>query len=199
MLRPSNPIQVFSPYWYDIQGRRLSSSDPASLYLQVCEIDPAVSDYRTWHAVMIHRMCLELPKGSCIGDTDGAAYVKPLRWQDIVGFVNAVLSVVRSAVGGQAVYTDQHEADRRAFICSECPMNKHVTCAGCVGIIHLASKFLRARYAKGQTNLGACVVCGCWLPAKIWVHAEVLKQILKKQKLGDVKYPDNCWNKDLLT
>lgn len=197
MLRPLNPIQVFSPYWFDIAGKRLKSSDPGLLFAMVHEVDNSIESYEQWYPLMIHRMCLEMPKGTCGGDDEGDAYVKTLRWPDIIGFVNAIISVAVAGLTGKQVYATQAEADRRSFICGECPLNKHVACTGCVGIISLADKFIRGRYAKGQATLGACKACGCWLPAKIWASEDALRFVLRKQK--DLKYPDRCWNKELLS
>ena len=195
MLKPINPIQVFSPYWFDVGDRRFKSADPAMLYAQAKAADDTIVPYDQWYDIMIHRMCLELPKKTCRGDTEGDAYVKVLTWQDITGFVRAILAVLRTAAAGEEVYAEPIEAERRAFICSECSRNKQVSCAGCVGIISMADQFLRGRYAKGQANLGACKVCGCWLPAKIWCSFPVLKRILKKEDTGH--YPENCWNRGI--
>jgi len=188
MLRLSNPYSVPGRYFFDINERRLNHADARTLY-HLCVEQGEERSYKEWHAVMIHHLCLELPPGSCLGETDGDKYVKRLTWKDINGFVMAVSAVAGAALSGEPVYVNQIEADRRAFICKNCSHNTLVSCAGCNGIIMLANIFLRGRLCKDQTSLGACNLCGCWLAAKVWCSDEVLKRVVKVEE-----YPANCWN-----
>jgi len=189
MLKPANPIAVFPQYTYTVGERRYTASRPGDLYAMCKETMP----YNEWYALMIHRMCLELPPHSCIGDTEGDQYVKTLRWEDILGFTRALIAVAKTAASGQSVYVSQSEADRRSLLCFQCKYNAKVSCSGCVGIITLAHLFIRGRLAIHQEQLGACKLCGCWLAAKIWASSDVLRRIVT----GDFEYPDNCWNKEI--
>ena len=189
MLRMTNPIAVPDRYFYDINEKRLQSADAHMLYAE-CRQYGETRDFKPWYELMIHKMCLELPKGTCTGDSDGDPYVKRLTWRDIKGFIRAVTAVATVAVKGERVYVDQSEADRRAFICKTCQKNVRVSCAGCAGIVTLANLFLKGRTVKDQGALGACKLCGCWLPAKVWCSKHVLRRTVTK----DFEYPENCWN-----
>ena len=188
MLRLSNPIAIPGRYFYDIGGRRLNNACDHTLYTESRALGEQLG-YHEWYALMIHKMCLELPPGTCIGNLGDDTYVKRLTWKDIKGFIMAVSAVARAALKGEPVYVSQAEADRRAFICSDCRHNVMVSCGGCNGIILLANVFLLGRMCKGQDKLGACNLCGCWNAAKVWCSTYVLKRTVKVKK-----YPENCWN-----
>ena len=191
MLRVSNPIAAQQWYIYEIDGHRYKSTSPGVLYAE-CQTKGEKRSYQDWYDLMIHKMCLELPPGSCMGDIGEDKYVKTLRWEDIIGFTQAVIAVAKTKAAGQPIYVGQAEADRRSLICSECKYNAEVSCRGCHGIINLAQRFLQSRMAVNQAKLGACKLCGCWLGAKIWVSREVLSRIIKK----DFEYPEECWNNE---
>ena len=193
MLRFNNPISVPQRYTYQLpDGSRLSATRPGDLYA-LCQVKGEQRPYQEWYDLMIHKMCLELPPGSCVGETDGDQYVKRMTWGDIKGFAEAAFAVARTKLSGEPVYVSQPEADRRSFVCSTCRYNWTGHCSGCNGIIALADKFLHGRFSKHQGEIGACKLCGCWLAAKVWCTKEVLRRIVKK----DFEYPDNCWNKEL--
>lgn len=84
-------------------------------------------------------------------------------------------------------FVAQEEAERRAVICSTCPLNKTVTgCWGCAGLLKVALKFLAGRSTRRDKALESCAVCGCVLRVK--VHLPVGEP-------DGLTYPEWCWQK----
>jgi len=138
-------------------------------------------------------MCLELDPDYCMGEMDGDKPIKRLTWPMMKGFVAAVVATTTTKILGEDTHVSQAEADRRASVCKGCRHNAIVDCAGCQGIHMLAHPFTAGRELREQSFLGGCTVCGCWLRAKIWASAALLRRI------GDDahEYPDKCWCKEV--
>lgn len=82
---------------------------------------------------------------------------------------------------------DQAEADRRANICSTCPLNVTVGgCWGCAGMMKKVVELVGNKQTSRDSALESCKVCGCVLRAKVWlpVDAEANKGL---------EYPPHCW------
>jgi hypothetical protein len=87
----------------------------------------------------------------------------------------------------------REEAERRAIICSTCPMNREVAgCWGCGGILAEVTKFLTGRTTSRDKSLDSCAVCGCVLRAKIHLPMDVIKSSEIRAKL---EYPEGCWQR----
>lgn len=198
MLQPVNPMSPpFRQWFYDIEGHgRVSDSDERALYAQ-CRALGVEMSYAEWKADMLHKVCLEADPGACYGDIGESKRVKRLSWDQVRGGINAMLSVVKSALTrGEVVYASQAEADRRAAIClrNECKRHVEVSCLGCQGVIALAHLFLLGREVKGQARLALCSVCGCHLPSKCFASNDVLRRL----EDGTNEYPDSCWMHEVI-
>lgn len=191
MLRWNNPMFVPRRYFYDIGGGRITSTDIRALYaLAVTKGESR--PFLEWKELMVHKMCLEMPPNACDGDVGTDKYRKQLTLDDLKNFIHACIAVAKAGLRGEPVYASQPEADRRAEICAACRDNTSVTCGGCTGIIALANLFILGRTVKRQAELGACRICGCWIPAKIWCSKQVLERLVKP----GTDYPENCWNRE---
>jgi len=90
-------------------------------------------------------------------------------------------------------FVPKAEAERRAAVCSTCPMNREVVgCWGCGGILATVTKFLAGRSTSRDASLDSCSVCGCVLRAKIHLPMEVIKSAEIRSKL---EYPEWCWQR----
>lgn len=197
MLRLLNSYSIpVRMWWYDLpDGTRVQHSDPVSLFRAVKLRNPDENrDYDEWYAEMVHHICLTLPKGMCIGDTDNAQRVEQLTFKKVQDFIKAVASVALSLAKGEPTHVDQVEADRRSFICGQCRYNYPITCLGCHGFLMLSHVYTRGREVKGQSVLGACGVCGCMLPVTVWCTKPILERV-DKDHLQD--FPEFCWRKEL--
>ena len=189
MLRLKNPItQPVRNWWFDCpDGTRVVHPDDRVLYDKVAKRG-VTDDYDTWHAKMIHGICLSLGPGVCAGEElDGDIRTRRVTFKTLIGYTKAAVSVGTSLLKQEGVYVSQAEADRRAAVCLHCRYNTQVMCAGCHGLIGFAQVFLQSREVVGQAGLGSCDVCGCFLSVSVWCSDEVLN------RLGDHKFPPNCW------
>ena len=193
LTKDSQPVRS---WWYDLpDGTRFQSPRPESLYQRCITYDPQTPAYGIWYADMVHKVCLTMPPGVCIGDDEGHQHTEPLTFKKVQDFLKAVSSVALSLLKREPVYVSQAEADRRAFICSQCRYNHPITCQGCHGFITLAHVYLRGREVRNQHELGACTICGCLLSVTCWCTQEILERVDKKHI--DM-FPPQCWRKHLI-
>lgn len=105
-----------------------------------------------------------------------------LKLADLRRFMNT-LGVFRGE------FVPQAEAERRAAICSTCPLNKTVTgCWGCGGLLAAATKFLAGRTTSRDKALDSCAVCGCVMRVKVHLPMEVMDN-------SGLEYPEWCWQR----
>jgi hypothetical protein len=90
-------------------------------------------------------------------------------------------------------FVPQEEADRRASICVECPLQADAPgCWGCKGIGWLVNKIKGDRTTPYDVRLKSCSVCGCYNPVQVHVPLDVLQGVS-----GDLEYPGHCWKKNV--
>jgi len=78
----------------------------------------------------------------------------------------------------------QEEAERRAVICSTCPLNVTVQgCWGCAGMIKKVVSLVGNKQTSRDSALESCKVCGCVLRAKVWLPLAA----------DGLEYPSHCW------
>lgn len=88
-------------------------------------------------------------------------------------------------------FVSKEEAERRATICSTCPMNREIPgCWGCGGILKEVTKFLLGRTTSRDKSLESCAVCGCVMRAKVHIPMDVIRRAESRSNLS---YPPNCW------
>lgn len=132
-------------------------------------------------------LCGELPDGStdCLDTNPEQAPKRKITLGDLRTF----LQVMEKWVSSGAKFVPQEEAERRAGICSQCPMNQHVEgCFGCKGITALITTILGAMGTSYDAKLSGCQVCGCALRAA--VHIPLSAQLAGTRGLV---FPEHCW------
>lgn len=102
---------------------------------------------------------------------------------DIFRFIK---SMAKLLAGGMRL-VDQAEADRRAAICAECPMNQRVSaCHGCSGVATLINSIRGSRTTALDDKLEACTLCKCSNKVKVWVPLEAISN-------DGLTFPEICW------
>lgn len=118
----------------------------------------------------------------------GMRTVKSISWTEVAAFLKTAAVWV---AGGQELVAPQ-EAERRAAICTGCPLN--VGLHGC-GICQRALQEVREKILNRGTSkdsvLQACGVCGC--DNKTQVHVPL--EVLRRGRAG-LQYPAWCWKAD---
>lgn len=93
--------------------------------------------------------------------------------------------------GGQ--FVPQEIADVRADICRDCPHNITLHgCFGCRGLLKLVVQNMAGKRARHDDELKSCKICKCYLPAKVWLPADVMSS----RDIPDSAWPSFCWLKD---
>lgn len=84
-------------------------------------------------------------------------------------------------------FVDQEEAERRASICIQCPMNVTVAgCKGCSSVLKWAKEKLGGNTTSKDQALESCRVCGCFNAVSVWVPLEA-------QDVTGLTFAEGCW------
>lgn len=121
----------------------------------------------------------------CVDETGDTAVYKGRKWglADVRHFLNTMASWISKG----AKFVEQDEANRRAEICSRCPMNVQLAgCLGCSGVANMVQSIKGARRTPYDDRLRTCGACACQLSAKIWLDKEVMRR-------DGVEYHPDCW------
>lgn len=143
--------------------------------------------------------CDQLPPGSCLyanGEHpepfDGDMDVESLR-----GTALALAELTRQYFFGSPL-VDQSEAERRAAICSRCPMNLPVrACVTCRGMESIRTA-IHAVVGQNSTSvdkeLQGCRICKCHTRTIAWIKPDILeKGFTDKQRTKTTKIAPHCW------
>lgn len=139
-------------------------------------------------AKVLEYMCDNLPAGFCRESTASAKRILTLT--QVKDITSLIFKRAFSRSPTKFLSTLE-EADRRAKICSECPLNDRSRCTVCGGILSLVRKLVGSRETSYDPVLGTCSLCGCLLRAKVHVSSEALKASTTKPEEEDI--PDFCW------
>jgi hypothetical protein len=115
--------------------------------------------------------------------------------RSFVATIQGGIALLKNAFLPEKFRTTPVEAERRAQICSKCPLNQYVgdkslaTKAGDA----VAEAALRGLKTNENDKLFSCGVCGCPLKVIVW-HKDFFQEPEDKK----AKYPDFCWKKPLV-
>lgn len=131
----------------------------------------------------------------CRAQPLGSHYCKPRKSVARTITLRAVWRFLNTLVAwsGQKLETvEQEEAERRAMICKNCPMQVEVAgCWGCKGIGGMVEKLKGEHKTAADAALKTCNVCGCYNAVQIWVPLDVLRRASE-----ELEYPEWCWKRD---
>lgn len=120
---------------------------------------------------------------------------KPLAISHIVAGSRVMLS---QWFNGRKVVA-REEAERRAQICVNCPMNVKFEkpCGGlCPQLAEVVSGITGAQGTQYDWQLNSCAICKCFLQAAIWVERDTQWNVLDettKEQFNAINYP--CWKR----
>lgn len=86
----------------------------------------------------------------------------------------------------------QEEANRRAEICKNCPLNQHLeNCTGCFwrNLLKGAFAMFSRRSTPHDAKLKQCGACSCELKLKVWFPKESMQD-------DTVEWHESCWMRD---
>lgn len=138
-------------------------------------------------AKVVEFMCDNLPPGFCRHSSNSAAL--PLTLTQVKEFTNVLFR--RALSSSASFFTTKQEAEKRASVCSTCPLNDRSRCTVCGGLLSLVRKLVGRKETSYDPVLGTCSLCGCLLRVKVHVSSEALKASTKKP--SEEKIPDFCW------
>ncbi len=142
-------------------------------------VDPALK------AQMEEWWCTEVEDRNC-----GAP--APVAATDTRALAERFLRTVKSFVFSGAKRVSQVEAERRAAICANCPMNRpdNSICVGCFlgSLLKSAISVATGWSSSRDSELHSCGTCGCKLSLKIWIPKSDMDY---KELRG--RWPEGCW------
>lgn len=120
-------------------------------------------------------------------EVEEPAHGRSIKISDVVNFVKVVGAWM--ADGGE--FVPQEEAERRAAICSACPLNQPIDgCTPCVQLLEKISKAIGGRQTSRDAGLQGCAVCSCSNKAQVHIPLEVLHRGVTP---GMVFPEEFCW------
>jgi len=117
----------------------------------------------------------------------GARLVTSISWRQVESFLKTAGSFIAS--GGQLV--PQSEAERRASICAQCPLNVGMHgCGVCRATVDAFRATILQRSTSQDAGLQNCGVCGCENKTQVHIPIETLRA-----GTGYLDYSPNpnCW------
>jgi hypothetical protein len=119
----------------------------------------------------------------------GARIPKSIGWRQVEAFLKTAGAFI--ATGGQLV--PQEEAERRAAICAQCPLNVGMHgCGVCRKTVDAFRETILQRSTSQDAGLLNCGVCGCENRTQVHIPLETLRA-----GTGDLDYSLNpaCWKR----
>lgn len=123
-----------------------------------------------------------------VDDTGGRAIMPGRKWQ-LADVQNFLTTVTKFFVGGMKLVS-QEEANRRAEICTHCPLNQQMPeCLGCQGVTGTIQALRKGKTTPYDENLRICHACGCDLKTKIFLEKDIMER-------EGVEWAEKCWMRD---
>lgn len=138
-------------------------------------------------------LCRRLSGEWCVGGTPHSFITTRFTIDDFLRGTKVVGSFALS----DATVVAPEEAERRALICSRCPLN--VPVPGCTSCLKMADVVATAKGARGTKYdhlLQACGICHCSNEAQVWYPAESLRASVTPEmipKYAEIDQVNECW------
>ena len=115
-------------------------------------------------------------------------------WQNITKLGKGA-EIIKNWLGSGGVTVSQEQAQSRANVCLQCPMNSdgHAFTEGLANAIkdHIEFKNTHGLRVEGEKSLHTCKICLCALRLKVWCPTELLERRMTREEFE--QYPGNCW------
>jgi|TARA_Y100000289_G_scaffold46842_1_gene47040 hypothetical protein len=136
-----------------------------------------------------HDICIKSPTGICNKENRLAF--------NITDLINGTIAFAIMMRKGKGAFVDQKEAERRASICSKCPLNvQNPACYSCLGFESVIKKVQKGRNTSKDSELKVCGVCKCFTKALVHVDIDIIKATTKAKHAK--LYPSGCWKKEII-
>lgn len=135
---------------------------------------PVPTDIRQ---VLIDAQCARVPS-LCFDRSVGFVVgFGQINWKEAESFAQTILKAALGGVQGESPFVSQSEAERRAAICVNCPLNVGFSsCASCdtkEKIAEWVQSFAGRKTTQDQA-LNGCAACGCVLRLKVHARRDLL-------------------------
>jgi hypothetical protein len=162
------------------------------------EIVPQIAAHRAYKGLPAGDVSLDVQRQLCVSLGDGVCSAEPGEdyrpVKDLTASMTTSMAVsfgrflvAHFAGGGELV--PKEEAERRAAICRNCPLNKPSKLCSC----HAAYKVIEFMVPNDRKPAGisVCMACGCSLQAKVNVPLPVVHAALPE----GLVLPSWCWQR----
>lgn len=153
-----------------------------------------------WEEEFISEMCKQNPHWGrqCRPTITNKVVKRRLSLTAVLSFLNMMRAWAESTLSGKAAFVTQEEAERRAGICANCPLNTTLqfSCGACMGaVLTLIQAIIGKRKTSQDEHLGACLICSCSLKAAVHVPVDVQREGLSQELKDDFDGIKYCWKR----
>lgn len=145
-----------------------------------------------WKEIAEDQLCRRLSGEWCIG---GGPHSFVNTRFTINDFIRGTQVLAPFVLSGEVV--SQEVADKRAMICSRCPVNVRVPgCVSCSGMANAVAAAKGAQKTQYDHLLQACGVCHCSNEAQVWIPAKYLAKGVTPEMMEtyrEINESGECW------
>jgi hypothetical protein len=154
----------------------------------------------TWEDEFISEMCKQNTKWGrlCGRISMKKIHRRRLSLTSVLSFLNMMKAWAQSTLSGKSAFVTQAEAEERASVCADCPMNVTLqfSCGACMGaVMTLMSSIIGNKKTERDKDLGACLVCSCSLKTAVHVPVDVQREGLTDEIKEDFDKIEHCWKR----
>lgn len=188
--RYTHPISghIFDHYDYSTIEREVIAHNKGNGY----EMPP------DWREVFQDAMCKENKWGkeTCRRIVGGRIARSAISFADAMSFGKVLLKFFTSKKTDAGKFVDQEEANRRAEICRNCPLNvaESWSCGSCSQMIQdLVQSISGEKKTPYDNELGFCGICHCSLKASVHYPLEAQAKGVNDEMVEKFKETGYCW------
>lgn len=187
-------------YKHPISGHTFEHFDYVTVYRDVVAHNKG-NGYEMpddWQEVFHDEMCKQNKWGKevCRRITGGRIARAAITFASAMAYGKVLLKFIKS--GGK--FVEQSEAENRAEICRNCPLNVSESwgCGSCSQKVHdLVQSILGERNTQYDSELGFCGICHCSLKASVHYPLEAQAMGVDDEMVEKFKQVEHCWKRDV--
>lgn len=142
-----------------------------------------------WKEIAENDLCRRLSGEWCEGGGPNSFVNTRFKLNDFIRGTKVLTSLL---LNGEVV--SAAIAEKRALICSRCPLNVRVPgCSACAALANVVGELKGKGTTKYDHLLQACAVCHCSNEAQVWVPAEHLAKGVTSEMMETYREIDECW------
>jgi len=135
-------------------------------------------------------ICRDYP-AECSGWDPNMPRPRGLTFHDVISGTKVLVAF--KLAGSPLV--ERSEAERRAEICRNCPMNVSFTagCNKCRDLSDMVQKVIQNQSTRFDDQLKSCSICGCYTRLAVWLPLSIQCRGVTEAQRQEFSKVENCW------